>query len=90
MGETQVIEQWSREELENRDRLRPADAPPPTVNPAGMSGMEIFNAIFSGDQQSPPMGETLNFVPTLVAHATTTCLVFDLPSMTPKGQAVAA
>lgn len=68
MGETQVIEQWSREEIEIRDRLRPADAPPPTMNPAGMSGIEIFNAIFSGDLQSPPMGEALNFVPILMPH----------------------
>jgi uncharacterized protein (TIGR00369 family) len=68
MDETQVIEQWSREEREIRDRLRPADAPRPTVNPAGMSGMEIFNAIFSGDLPSPPMGETLDFFPIRMEH----------------------
>jgi len=90
MDETQVIEHWSQEELHIRGRLRPADAPRPTVNPSGMTGMEIFNAIFSGDLPSPPMGETLNSVPIRMAHGTTTSLIFDHPTYAPKGAAVAA
>lgn len=68
MNEMQVIEQWTQEEQQIRERLRPADAPRQTVNPSGMAGMEIFNAIFSGDLPSPPMGETLNFLPIRMEH----------------------
>ena len=58
-----TIEQWKQDEQAVRARLRPADAPRPTLRPAGLSGMDIFNAIFSGELPTPPMGETLDFVP---------------------------
>jgi uncharacterized protein (TIGR00369 family) len=29
----------------------------------GLSGMEVFEAIFAGELPAPPMGETLDFVP---------------------------
>lgn len=58
-----VIEQWKQEEQAVRARLRPADAPRPTLRPAGLSGQETLDAIFSGDLPAPPMGVTLDFVP---------------------------
>lgn len=63
MNENDVIEQWKLEEQTVRDRLRPANAPPPTLRPAGLSGIDIFDAIFAGNLPPPPMGETLDFVP---------------------------
>jgi uncharacterized protein (TIGR00369 family) len=68
MDESQVIEQWNREELEIRKRLRPSDAPRPVMSPVGMSGMDIFNAIFAGDLPPPPLGETLNFMGIHMEH----------------------
>lgn len=67
MDKNDVIEQWTREEQEVRARLRPADAPRPTMRRAGLSGMEILDAIFAGNLPPPPMGETLDFVPIRMA-----------------------
>lgn len=63
MNENHVIEQWKQEEQAVRSRLRPPDAPRPTLQPTELSGMEIFEAIFAGDLPPPPMGQTLDFVP---------------------------
>ena len=46
---------------------RPADAPPPTLNPAGLSGLATFEAIFAGELPPPPIGDTLDFVPIRMA-----------------------
>ena len=62
MDENEVLEQWKSQEQAVRARLRPADAPRPTLRAVGLSGMEILDAIFAGDLPSPPMGETLDFV----------------------------
>ncbi len=63
MDEHEVLEQWKAEEQAVRARLRPVAAPRPTFRAAGLSGMDILDAIFAGDLPSPPMGETLDFVP---------------------------
>ncbi|MES2480996.1 MAG: PaaI family thioesterase [Pseudomonadota bacterium] len=67
MDDNEVLEQWKSEERAVRARLRPADAPRPTLRAAGLSGMKILEAIFAGDLPSPPMGETLDFVPIRMA-----------------------
>lgn len=63
MNENDMLELWKQEEQAVRTRLRPVDAPAPTLRPSGLSGMEILDAIFAGDLPSPPMGNTLDFVP---------------------------
>lgn len=63
MDDIDVLEQWRREEHAVRARLRPADAPRPSLRIAGLSGMETLQAIFAGELPPPPMGETLDFVP---------------------------
>ena len=63
MQENDVIEQWNHEEQAVRARLRPANAPRPTLRPAGLSGLEVLDAIFAGELPPPPMGETLDFLP---------------------------
>lgn len=62
MQASDVIEQWKHDEQAVRARLRPVDAPRPTLQPAGLSGLEMLGAIFSGELPAPPMGETLGFV----------------------------
>ncbi len=63
MDDPDVLARWTADEQAVRARLRPSDAPPPTRRLAELSGMEIFEAMFSGDLPPPPMGETLDFVP---------------------------
>lgn len=63
MQENDVIEQSNHEEQAVRARLRPANAPRPTLRPAGLSGLEVLDAIFAGELPPPPMGETLDFLP---------------------------
>lgn len=58
-----VIAEWQAQEQAVRARLRPADAPPPTLALAGLSGLQVLQAIFDGELPPPPMGETLDFVP---------------------------
>ena len=63
MDVNQVLLDWEAQEQAVRARLRPSDAPPPTKPVAGLSGMEVLQAIFAGELPAPPMGETLDFVP---------------------------
>lgn len=63
MNDQSVLEQWMAQEQSVRSRLRPADAPPPTLRLKDLSGMEVLQAIFAGDLPAPPMGQTLDFVP---------------------------
>ena len=66
-----VIALWTREEAAVRARLLPVGVAP-RARMAGMSGMDIFTAIFAGELPPPPMGETLDFVPVhVVAGAAT-------------------
>lgn len=63
MDNIQVLEQWQREEQAVRARLRPADAPRPSLRITELSGLETLQAIFAGELPPPPIGETLDFVP---------------------------
>ncbi|MGY0195066.1 PaaI family thioesterase [Leptothrix sp. BB-4] len=63
MDPQELLAQWLSDEQAVRARLRPADAPPPTRSLAGLSGMEVFEAVFAGELPPPPIGETLDFVP---------------------------
>ena len=58
----QVIEGWKADEARVRGRLIEADAAP-LEQLAGRSGMELFEAIFTGALPPPPIGDTLDFVP---------------------------
>ncbi len=58
----EVLQRWQAEEAGVRLRLsEPGVARPEQV--AGKTGLEIFQAIFSGELPSPPIGSTLAFVP---------------------------
>lgn len=58
----ETLESWKDKELAVRKSLgAPGTAPHAKV--FGMTGMEVFQAIFAGDLPAPPMGETLDFVP---------------------------
>lgn len=57
-----TISIWKEQERNIRMRL----AKPDSINPSrfeNLTGMDIFNAIFSGDLPTPPMGETLDYIP---------------------------
>ncbi|GAB4089721.1 PaaI family thioesterase [Hydrogenophaga soli] len=68
MNDNDVIAQWKQEEEAVRVRLRPTNAPAPTLQPFALSGLDTLNAIFSGELPPPPIGETLDFVPIRMAH----------------------
>lgn len=63
MDNNEILRQWESEEQEVRARLRPTDAPLPTLLVAGLSGMEILDAISAGELPPPAIGETLDFLP---------------------------
>ena len=63
MDTQQVLLDWKSEEDAVRSRLRPSGAPAPTKPMKGLSGMEVFAAIFAGELPAPPIGETLDFLP---------------------------
>lgn len=56
-----VLAQWSAQETAVRARLNPGARPPASL--AGLTGMELFAAIFAGDFPPAPMGLTLDFIP---------------------------
>lgn len=62
MDITDIIKQWEETEQEIRLRLGVPDA----VHLSELtkrSGLEVFDAIFSGELPSPPIGETLDYIP---------------------------
>lgn len=58
----QVLAQWQREERAVRARLLAVDVVP-AERLAGLSGMQMFEAIFAGELPPPPIGDALDFVP---------------------------
>lgn len=58
----QVLAQWQREEQAVRARLLAVDVVP-AERLAGLSGMQMFEAIFAGELPPPPIGDALDFVP---------------------------
>lgn len=66
MSETEVIEQWEADEARIRARLAaPGTAAPAQV--AGLSGMQVFEAIFAGRLPQPPIGDSMDFLPVHMA-----------------------
>lgn len=63
MSHIETLEQWAAEERSVRSRLRTDGQPNSQLRTSELSGMEIFEAIFAGKLATPPMGETLDFVP---------------------------
>ena len=65
MGPQETLEQWHQAERSIRSRL----AAPGAVSReraagmTGMTGMEVFEAIFAGDLPAPPIGDTMDFIP---------------------------
>ena len=58
----QVLAAWEAQESERRRTLsKPGVARPEQV--AGLTGMEVFDKIFSGELPYPPISETVDFLP---------------------------
>lgn len=58
----QTLKNWEKQDKIIRNKLaRPAAIPVEKISM--MSGMQVFEAIFSGDLPSPPIGDTLDFIP---------------------------
>jgi uncharacterized protein (TIGR00369 family) len=62
-----VLAQWQAREAELRKLMVTSGVARPD-QVAGKTGMQIFDAIFSGDLPYPPMGDTLDFLPVDVEH----------------------
>lgn len=62
-----VIARWRAEEDAVRALLG-APGVAAGTDAAGMSGLEMLQRIFTGEFPSPPIGETLDFVPIHMAH----------------------
>lgn len=62
MQTTDIIKQWEQDERDIRLRLSTPDAVD-LSELSQRSGLDIFNAIFSGELPPPPIGETLDYIP---------------------------
>jgi uncharacterized protein (TIGR00369 family) len=58
----QELKNWEEQDKIIRNKLAPPAAIP-VEKISMMSGMQVFEAIFSGDLPSPPIGDTLDFIP---------------------------
>ena len=58
----QVLAQWEAQEAERRKLMTTAGVPRPE-QVAGLTGMQVFEKMFSGELPYPPIGETLDFLP---------------------------
>lgn len=67
MSQQETLAEWQAQETAIRQRLG-ATGPVPRDRAARLSGLEVFEAIFAGDLPSPPIGETLDFIPIQMAH----------------------
>lgn len=66
MSPDETLAQWQAEESDVRQRLGFA-GPVPREQAAGLTGLQLFDAIFAGDLPYPPIGETLDFIPVHMA-----------------------
>jgi len=66
MIRNKTLEAWEREESDVRARLA---GPGPLLRDEiiALSGLEIFQGIFDGRFPSPPIGDTLDFIPIQIA-----------------------
>lgn len=58
----QVLARWKADEDAIRAGLREVDVATPEQI-AGLTGIEMFRAIFAGELPPPPIGDTLDFLP---------------------------
>ena len=62
-----TLAQWQEQEAAVRARLsHPGVARPEQVT--GKTGLEVFDAIFSGGLPYPPISETMDFIPVEMQH----------------------
>jgi uncharacterized protein (TIGR00369 family) len=62
MSAEQTLEDWRLTEQSVRSRLAPSGTAP-REQVFGLTGMEVFQAIFAGELPAPPIGETMDFIP---------------------------
>ena len=62
-----LLARWEEQEAAVRVRLGPTGVAKPE-QVAGKTGLETFDAIFAGTLPSPPIGQTLDFVPVEVTE----------------------
>ncbi len=62
MTPQQTLENWQEADRTVRNGLS-APGTAPREKTFGMTGMEVFEAIFAGNLPAPPIGETMDFVP---------------------------
>lgn len=62
MSHDETLAAWQAEETAVRQRLGSAGLMP-REKAASLTGLQVFEAIFAGDLPSPPIGETLDFIP---------------------------
>lgn len=62
MSNTDTLSQWQVQDAAVRARLG-APGLITRQKTAAMSGLQVFEAIFSGDLPAPPIGETMDFIP---------------------------
>lgn len=62
MSNTNTLAEWQAQEVTLRKRLG-APGLITRQSTATMSGLQIFETIFAGDLPSPPIGETMDFIP---------------------------
>lgn len=63
MNVDETIAQWASEAAAMRARMSAATGWARREQVVGRTGMQIFDAIFTGELPRPPMGETLDFLP---------------------------
>ena len=66
MDAADVMATWEADDLRIRAKLGPAGITSP-AKMVSMSGKELFDAMFAGELPSPPIGETLDFIPIRIA-----------------------
>ncbi len=62
MTPQQTLQNWQEDDRTVRNGSR-SPGPAPREKTFGMTGMEVFEAIFAGELPAPPIGETMDFVP---------------------------
>lgn len=66
MDAADVMATWEADDLRIRAKLGPAGITSP-AKMVSMSGKALFDAMFAGELPSPPIGETLDFIPIRIA-----------------------
>jgi uncharacterized protein (TIGR00369 family) len=68
MSPEETLARWRAEESEVRERLAKQSGYARAEQLNGRNGLETLQAIFSGELPTPPMGDTLGFVPIRIEH----------------------